>query len=194
MSTSDEGEGPDREPASYIRGGAGAPTTNRNVLVVSVAVGLVALLCLAAALAFDAAHKNARDRRLTNHGVPVTVTVTSCLGTASGTGITVIGFTCRGSFEVDGHRHIEVIRGSSDLLQRGDKVPAVVDPHAPTTLSTVNAARHAHASWRAYIVPVGLTISVLVAAAILLWWAPRRRPEMSSGGMSDEREVRAIQV
>jgi hypothetical protein len=175
MDTADTETPSDHAADSYIRGGAGFSIDARKVGGLFVVVGLVAVLALAAALANDAAHKNTRDRRLTENGVPVTVTVTSCLGIASGTGITESSFSCRGSFELGAERYNEVIRGSSVLLQSGDMVHAVVDPASPATLSTVEAADNAHASWRAYLASIALVIGVVVVSGILMWSARRRR-------------------
>jgi hypothetical protein len=160
--------------AGYIRGGAGVPTDSRHVVRIAVGVLLAALAVLAIVLTVAAAHQNTRRHRLQQHGVGVQVTVTSCVGTATGSGITVNGFTCRGSFILNGRRYNEVIGDSEQLLTPGHILQGVTDPASPGTLSTAAAASATRADWRAYLstaIPVGL----LISAACVIWWSRRRR-------------------
>jgi hypothetical protein len=163
------------DPASgYIRGGAGRPTEPRQVgrtVLIFLAVAMVALII---GLAVNAAHQNSRERKLASRGVPVTATVTSCLGTATGTGITVNGFVCRGSFVLGGHRYTDVIRGISSLKQRGDIVQGVTDPRSPRILSTTAVVAAARPSWHAYLASILLSAALLLIAA-LGWLRSQRR-------------------
>jgi hypothetical protein len=178
-----------REPSGgYIRGGGGVPTNAPHVLRVAFAVCFGLLAALTIALAVGAVHENARHRELQQHGVAVQVTVTNCLGTATGTGITVNGFTCRGSFVWDGHRHVDVIGGSSELLRPGAVLTAVVDPQSTSVLSVAPAARMTTASWRPFIRPA-IPFAVLLAAAALGLWCRRegsRNPGADSTRSEDD--------
>jgi uncharacterized membrane protein len=127
--------------AGYIRGGGGAPTDAPRVLRIFAGVCLGLLAAVAVALIVGAVHENSRRHELQHHGVTVQVTVTSCVGTATGTGITVNGFTCRGSFVLNGHTYVDVIRGSSQLLARGSVLTGVADPRSPSVLSTAVALK-----------------------------------------------------
>ena len=71
-------------PGGYIRGGAGVPTDTRQVLRVVVWAILASLAILTIAMVVNGLHHNARAQRLQHHGVAVAVTVTSCLGQATG--------------------------------------------------------------------------------------------------------------
>jgi hypothetical protein len=135
------------EAAGYIRGGAGVVDTRRLFRVL-----------------FDS---------LRHRGVPVNVTVTSCLGILSGTGITVTSFQCRGSFDLAGRSYNAVIDGSSVNHAVGDVVKAIADPKHPTSVSTPSSVVGAHSSWRAFIGPAILFL-VLVLVIVGGVWSSRR--------------------
>lgn len=163
----------------YIRGSAGFPTEPRRVGVILLGVFTLAVLALIAVLAVQAAHRNSRDRALSDRGVPVTVTVTSCRGTASGTGITVNGFTCRGDFVLNSRRYTDVIGGITVLKQRGDIVQGIADPRSPSTLSTEKTVAAARPSWHGYLpsILLGASLTLILALAWMRGWAtsPRGR-------------------
>jgi len=161
-------------PTGYIRGGGGLPSSSRHVLRVFLAVCSAFLAALTVALIIGAAHENSRNHELQRHGVPVEVTVTSCLGTATGTGITVNGFTCHGSFVLNGQRYDDVIGGSSQLLARGSVLKGVADPQSPAVLSAAQAVRTSTASWRPFIRPA-IPLAVLIAVAGFVLWRRRAR-------------------
>jgi hypothetical protein len=169
------GDGVPESPAGYIRGGAGLPTDSRHVLRIAAGVLLAALAVLAIVLTVTAAHQNTRRHRLQQHGVGVQVTVTGCVGEATGSGITVDGFTCRGSFTLNGHRYNEVIGDSAQLLTPGHVLQGVTDPASPSTLSTAAAVRAsaANSDWRAYI-PPAILYGLLIVAAGVFWWSRQR--------------------
>ncbi|HEY1486753.1 MAG TPA: DUF3592 domain-containing protein, partial [Micromonosporaceae bacterium] len=119
---------------TYVRGAAGAGDP-RRVLRVAATVAVLCLVVLTIALAVDAVSGYRRAERLVHNGVPVDATVTQCLGIASGTGITVSGYRCTGSFTLAGRPYDATIHGTSDRFDTGDVLVARVDPHDPSNLS-----------------------------------------------------------
>jgi hypothetical protein len=160
-------------PGGYIRGGAGVPTDTRRVLRIVLWALLGSLAILSIAMVVNGLHHNARAQRLQHHGVAVPVTVTSCLGHATGTGITVNGFTCRGSFALGGRHHNEVIGGSAALFSRGQVVQGVVDPQDPSNLSTARTVKHMTAASRPFAL-AAIPALALVVIGGLAYWGSRR--------------------
>lgn len=156
----------------YIRGGDGRPTDNRHVLQIGVVACLVAVALVVLALTVQAARQDSRSDRLARDGVPVRVTVTSCLGRATGTGITENGFTCRGSFVFNGQRHVDRIAGTTTLLPTGTVIRGVTDPASLSTLSAAGAVTASRGAWRAYA--LGASALVLLLIAGLATWRFRR--------------------
>jgi hypothetical protein len=156
----------------YIRGGGGIVDTRGTVRVL-VGACLVTLAVFVVVLTIGAVHKNSRIDDLQRRGVPVDVTVTSCFGILSGTGITVTTFQCSGSFELAGRSYHAVIAGSDNNHAVGDIVKAVADPKHPTSISTASSLATAHSSWRAFLVPAVLFVVLVVLAAGALWWSRR---------------------
>jgi len=166
---------------SYIRGGGGVIDTRRLFRVV-VGSAIVALAVLVTVLAVEAVHKNSRIDGLQRRGVPVDVTVTSCFGILSGTGITVTTFQCSGAFDLAGHSYHAVIAGSDINHQAGDVVQAVADPKHPTSISLASSLVNAHASWRPFIAPTVLFVVLVLLIAGALWWSRRNSAQRPRDG------------
>ena len=49
-------------------------------------------------------NKNNQINELKGHGVPVTYVVSKCLGLLGGSGSNAAGYSCQGSYEIDGRR------------------------------------------------------------------------------------------
>lgn len=171
----------DEAPGSYIRGGGGVIDTRRLFRVV-VGSAIVALSVLVVVLAVEAVHKNSRIDSLQHRGVPVDVTVTSCFGILSGTGITVTTFQCSGTFNLAGKIYHAVIAGSDANHQPGDVVQAVADPKHPTSISLASSLVNAHSSWRPYIAPTVLSVVLLLLIAGALWWSRRNSAQRPPDG------------
>src|ERR1700722_7778338 len=77
-------ESPDR-PVTTLRG-AGVDVDPRRALQLVIAVCLVALTVVAVVLLLAGMKKNPQAVSLHNHGVPVPVTVSGCLGLLGGSG------------------------------------------------------------------------------------------------------------
>jgi hypothetical protein len=153
-------------PISRLRG-ARVEVDGARVASVFLGVALIAIAVCAVAFFVIGAHKNAQINELRDHGVPVEVTVTSCLGLLGGSGSNTAGYSCMGTFEVSGHRFNEAIPG----LERrgpGDKVAAVAAANASGLFSTTAMIAGERASWKVFILPVVLTLVLLLSIAGLL--------------------------
>jgi len=162
----------DEAAAGYIRGGGGI-VDPRRLFRVAVGSAIVALAVLVVVLTGEAVHKNSRIDSLRHRGVPVDVTVTSCFGILSGTGITVTTFQCSGSFELAGRSYNAVIGGSDANHAAGDVVKAIADPKHPTSVSTASSLVNAHSSWRRFVSPAVLFVLMILLIAGALWWSRR---------------------
>jgi len=158
----------------YIRGGGGVEVASSRVAAVLVGAAVVVLVALAVVLAVEAIAQNSRIDRLRSSGVAVDVTVSSCLGMASGTGITESAYQCRGTFTIGGHSYNEVIDGSTDLHPVGATLRAVTVPGDPATLSTAAAVAAMRSSWTVFAAPAGLVVLALVILGLVLWRARSR--------------------
>jgi hypothetical protein len=130
-----------RPPAIYIRGATGKPVDRTRVraVVTSSLLAVVAAVLVVTTLGMLA--QASELGRLRAQGIPVSVSVTGCAGIASGTGITTVGYTCRGTFTVRGRRFDDVIRGNTALLDTGQRVQGVAFPTAPTRLYASSSLR-----------------------------------------------------
>jgi hypothetical protein len=125
----------------------------------------------------SAFNDNARIDRLKNHGIPVTVTVTSCVGNIGGSGSNAAGYTCRGSYRVDGVRYVEVIGKKSTPSNAGTKVHGIADPSRRSTVEVASAVRASSSSASVYFVPSVLALFLVIATI-----ASRRRKRSSKSG------------
>lgn len=155
--------------AGYIRGGGGVDLGRKRVGAVLIGLTLIILVTLALVLAVNAARQNYRIDRLHASGVPVNVTVSSCLGMASGTGITESAFQCRGSFTLGGQTYNEVINGTGDLHAPGQVLPAVTVPGDPTLLYAAASVRSMQSSWTAFVIPAVLLLLAFLIIAAVFW-------------------------
>jgi hypothetical protein len=170
------GDAPD-DGIGYVRGG-GVEVDSRKAKRVVVVFAVVVLAALVIILTVTAANKNDRIDRLGRHGVPVQVTVTVCVAMASGTGATIVGYTCRGTFTLDGQSHEDVIRGSNVVRPAGQKLRGITDPGDPALLSTARAVATTHASWTAYVA-AGVSLVLLLLLVALVLWRARRAPKLT---------------
>ncbi len=161
----------DAADVGYIRGGGGVAVDTRRAASAVAAVCSAALVLLILVLTRSAVDQVSSARTLASHGVAVDTTVTSCLGLASGTGITTVGSTCRVTFSLGGHRYAEVLHGSTASHEPGDVVAAVVVPGAPSTVTTATSAHHAPSLWRVTTAPLVL---LFIEVALVVVWRGRR--------------------
>jgi hypothetical protein len=165
---------PGGAPTGYIRGAAGVGAEPRSVAAVVVGFTIAVLAILAIALTVQAAHENSRHDVLHDAGVPVSASVTRCVGLAGGTGITSEGFTCYASFSLGGVRRTDQIRGSTAFYRPGDVLAAVVDPHHTGVLATRSSVATDPSPWHAYIA-AGIVLALLAIVVAASSWRSRRR-------------------
>lgn len=159
--------------------GAGVESDLRRFVRVAVVAVVAALAASAVVLFVAGAHRNTQITRLRHDGVPVQVTVTSCLGLLGGSGSNAAGYTCSGRFVLDGRRYHETIPGIA-LHPVGTTLRAVAVPGDPALMAPLNQVADEHPSDKVYILPTVLAVVALagVGAALL---ARRRRPGTGGG-------------
>jgi hypothetical protein len=167
----------DDDAVGYIRGG-GVQLDARRVVRVVVAVCLIGLAALVVVLSLAAVHENSRHSTLQRRGVQVDVTVTGCLGLASGTGVTVYAYTCRGTFVLDGRSYNDVIGGLSDAHTAGQTLRGVADPRSPNTLSSAAAVARTQSPWKAFVAPAIVLLLLVSSGAVIAW--RYRRPQRTA--------------
>jgi len=139
----------------------------RRVASVVVGLVLVTLAVLTVVLFVAGAHKNAQITRLRQDGVPVAIRISGCLGLLGGSGSNPAGYTCRGSFTLDGRRHDEAIPGDT-LHPPGTMLRGVSVPGDPALVTTVGALAGEHASWKVFILPTALLVLLVVGVGTLV--------------------------
>jgi hypothetical protein len=154
----------------YVRGAGGVDVDARLAWQWVARLLLASLAALTVVLVVGAIRQDVAARRLIAHGVPVTARVTGCVGLASGTGITVYGWTCRASFDVGTHQYDEVLGHTSHRFATGTAVAARVVPGQPASL----ALAQSRSDWRPFL-PAAAT-GLLAGAVLLVSAAARRSP------------------
>ncbi|MGH9030284.1 MAG: hypothetical protein ACRDV4_11810 [Acidimicrobiales bacterium] len=154
-------------PLSTLRG-ARVEVDSRRVARFAGAVCILALAASVAVLFVSGAQKNAQINRLHDHGVVVEATVTGCLGLLGGSGSNATGYTCRGTFELDGHHYREIVPGDS-LHAPGTKLRVVTVPGDPALVSTARTLEGERASAKVFVLPaVLLGVPALLVGAIVV--------------------------
>jgi len=152
-------------------------------------LGALALVVFAVALVvsfISATNDNARIDRLKNHGIPVTVRVGDCIGNLGGSGSSGAGYTCRGSYTIEGKVYQsdgsysasgfiyrEVIGSMTTFSAPGTRVIAVADPSRPSTVVLKSAVIASVASATAYVAP-GLLALLLFVLTFAFFRVSRR--------------------
>jgi hypothetical protein len=131
-------------------------------------VGQIALgsfLAIAAVLLvvgfISASNDQARISRLRSSGIPVTVTVAGCIGNLGGSGSNGAGYTCHGSYVVQGRTYHEVIGGEAAYVETGRRLSGVADPSQPSTVVLANSVAQPSSSTGSYVLLVLLTVAYL---------------------------------
>lgn len=183
-------------PVTTLRG-AGVDVDVRRVLPFVAAVCSAALVVAVVALTVAGLQKNDQIDRLHRNGVVVEATVTGCTGLIGGSGSNLVGYDCRASFTLDGHRYDESFAGDATPTP-GSRFRAVAVPGDPALVATVAAVAAEHPSWRVFILPALLFVALVSAILGVLWFrAGRRRPapgdrgpgERTATGRADRRRA-----
>ncbi len=157
--------------------GAGVQVNGRSVAAVAIGLVLLTLLALSVAFLISGIQKNQQINELQSKGVPVTVTVTNCLGLLGGSGSNAAGYSCEGTYAVDGHTYTEQLPGLA-FHARGESVAALAVPGDPAVVSPVNIVRTEHTSANVFILPAVLFVVFLAGVLVVLLW--RRRAATST--------------
>ncbi len=168
--------------------GADVQIDGRYVAAIVVGIVLVTLAVLVVVFALIGIHKNRQINNLHDRGVPVVVTVTSCQGLLGGSGSNGAGYSCRGTYELGGHGHNELLPGTA-FHAPGATVPSVAVPGDPALVSPVSILDSEHASDSVYVVPGVLLVILVAIVGVLMFWRRDvlmvwRRKEPSAGRAS----------
>jgi len=155
--------------------GAGVSVDARRVGAVVVALLLAGLAVLVVVLFVAGARKNAQITELRDHGEPVEMTVTGCIGLLGGSGSNPAGYSCHGTFAVGGRTYDDPIPGNA-LYGPGQKLAGVTVARDPALFTTPGLLQTEHPSWRVYLTPVILTLVLVLAIGGLEALRRRRRP------------------
>ena len=168
------------EPLTHLRG-AGVDVDLHRIGRVILAVVLLALAVTAGILFSAGAQKNAQITRLRQHGVPVEITVSGCLGLLGGSGSNAAGYACNGSFNLAGHVYREAIPGDTHY-RPGATVRGVTDPDDPGLLATAGMVSAEHPSGNVFILPAILAavFALGVGYVVLRWRRATRAPTNGS--------------
>jgi hypothetical protein len=145
----------------------------RRVARILVGIVLATLAVLVVAFTVVGIHKNQQIDQLRHNGVPVTFTVTGCLGLLGGSGSNAAGYSCHGTYVLDGHRNSERLPGSV-FHAPGARIKAVAVPGDPALVSPVSIVDTEHSSGSVFILPAVL-LAILVLMVGGLWLRRRRR-------------------
>ena len=165
------------EPLTTLRG-AGVNYDARKVARVVVGLCLATLAFLVVFLTVAGVHKNNQINRLHHDGVPVTVTVTHCLGLMGGSGSNAAGYSCSGSFTIHGARYTESLPGTT-FHAIGSTVAATVVPNDPALVSPDNVLKPEHSSLSVFLLPLILLV-VLALLVVLTVHLQRRNRNATS--------------
>jgi hypothetical protein len=157
----DDGNGRSDQPLTRLRG-AGVDVDVRRAGQAVLGVCMAALAITFVILLVAGIQKNDQITSLRQHGIPVRITVSGCVGLMGGSGSNLAGYACSGTYTVNGHQYHEDIPGT-DLHLPGSTMPGVTVPGDPRLLSTPATVAGEHASWRVFIAP-----GIILAALALL--------------------------
>jgi hypothetical protein len=167
--------GPPRsaEPLTTLRG-PGVNYDARKVGQVVVGLCLVTLAVLVVVFTVAGIHNNSQINKLRHDGIPVTVTVTKCLGLMGGSGSNAAGYSCTGSFTIHGTRYTEPLPGT-ERHDVGSAVAATAVPSDPALVSPNSVLRSEHSSLSVFILPLVLLVVLALLIALIVVVRQRRR-------------------
>ncbi len=172
------------EPAdrvSPLRGAGVGGVDSRRLGRILIGATLATLAVLVVVFTVVGLHQNQQDDRLHSQGVPVTFTVSGCLGLLGGSGSNAAGYSCRGTYTLDGHRYSERLPGN-DLHPPGTTVAAIAVPGDPALVAPAAMVKTEHSSNGVFLVPVILFVILVLLVALLLVLSRRRRAKETGTG------------
>jgi hypothetical protein len=164
--------------------GAGVQVDGRRVGFVLACACVLALGILGTVFLVSGINKNSNINRLHHDGVPVTFTVTSCLGLLGGSGSNAAGYSCQGNFTIDGHTYHAYLPGTAPHGP-GDKVPSRTVPGDPALISPDYVIDGERATSGVFIVPIillGLFVAGVAGMSLIL---RRRRSSETEAPITD---------
>jgi hypothetical protein len=160
------------EPLTTLRG-AGVNYNARRVGQVAVGLCLVTLAVLVIVFTVAGIHRNGQINELRHDGVPVTVTVTNCLGLMGGSGSNAAGYSCTGSYTIHGTRYTETLPGTG-FHNVGSTVAATAVPNDPALVSPISILHSEHASNSVFLLPLILLVVFVFLVALVVFVRRRR--------------------
>jgi hypothetical protein len=160
--------------------GAGVQIDGRKVARVLIVLVLAAMAVLAVLFTIAGVQKNSQADRLHHDGVPVTVTVTGCLGLLGGSGSNAAGYSCKGTYTLHGHTYTEPLPGST-FHRPGAVLPAVAVPGDPALVSPVSIEQDQRSSAGVFVLPAVFLGLFLVGTALFAGYELRRRRDQVGG-------------
>jgi len=154
--------------------GASAGMDVRRVGLVVGGLCLVALAVTVVIFFVAGFHKNSQIASLRQHGVPVSIRITGCMGLLGGSGSNQAGYSCRGAFTLGGHRFTESIPGNT-LHDPGTILRGVSVPGDPALVTTARALAGEHTSAKVFVLPTILLVLLLVLLGAVGLGLGRRR-------------------
>jgi hypothetical protein len=138
----------------------------RRVARVAVGLCLLTLATLVIIFSIAGVQKNNQINRLHHDGVKVDIIVNGCQGLLGGSGSNDAGYTCTGTFTLDGARHTESIPGDT-FHAPGSSIQGVAVPGDPALLSPSAALAGEHTSGKVFLLP-GILLVVLILSVVAL--------------------------
>ena len=129
----------------------------------------------------SASNDNSRIDRLKSHGISAVVTVTGCVGNIGGSGSNAAGYTCQGSYRINGVRYVETIGSLSTMTIQGTKVKGVADPERPSTIELASALATSSTSSSVYVAPMLLALLVIFLALVFFRYQRLERTKSQLG-------------
>jgi hypothetical protein len=148
--------------------GATVQIEPRRLVHVFLGIVLATLAVLVVVFAIAGVHSNDQIDRLHSQGQRVTVTVKGCLGLLGGSGSNAAGYSCRGTYTLDGHSHVEPLPGST-FYRPGTRISALAVPGDPALVSPLAVVNTQQSSASVFILPAVLAVVLLSIVGVVVW-------------------------
>jgi uncharacterized membrane protein len=153
-------------PKTNLRG-ASVQVDAQRVGRLFIGLGAVALVTFATVFLFVGLSKNNQITQLQRAGVAVEARVSGCLGELGGTGSNAAGYSCKGSFTLDGNNYQVTIPGDA-LRIPGSRVRIVALSTDPRLVETQARLANEHASAGVFVLPIALYAAFIVVVGAVV--------------------------